>query len=119
MFSIIDEVCGMKLSDTLKCEHAERKPLINPNYINRHSEAHQLRAKLARSPVNELSMHTMKSPLNGIVLDSTGEDLYFYRHGRIVAIDELDVLKDFIVRSIELWQMINSGKVDVDLFKKI
>jgi hypothetical protein len=58
----------------------------------------------------------MKSPLNGIVLDSTGEDLFFYRHGRIVAINKLSVLKGFIDRSIELWQMIDAGKVDVGVF---
>lgn len=118
MFSIIDEVSGKRLSDILKCEHADRNPLINPNYINRHDEADQLRACLARSPVNELSISAMKSPLNGIVLDSTGEDLFFYRHGRIVAIDELNVLKGFIDRSIELWQMIDAGKVDGVLFTK-
>jgi hypothetical protein len=61
----------------------------------------------------------MKSPLNGIVLDCTGEDLFFYRHGRIVAINELNVLKGFIDRSIELWQMIDSGKVDISLFSKV
>lgn len=118
MFSIIDEVSGKRLSDILKCEHTDSNPLINPNYINRHDEADQLRASLARSPVNELSISAMKSPLNGIVLDSTGEDLFFYRHGRIVAINELNILKDFIDRSIELWQMIDSGNIDLSIFKK-
>ena len=118
MFCIIDEVAGKRLSDILKCEHTGRNPLSNPNYVNRHEEAHQLRACLARRPVNELSITAMKSPLNGIVLDSNGEDLLFYRHGRVVATDELNVLKGFIDRSIELWQMIDSGKVDVGFFTK-
>lgn len=116
MFSIIDEVSGKRLSEILKCEHADRNPLINPNYINRHVEAHQLQACLARRPVNELSLSAMKSPLNGIVLDSTGEDLYFYRHGRIVATNKLKALKGFIDKSIKLWHMIDAGKVDVGVF---
>jgi hypothetical protein len=119
LFSVIDEVSGTRLSDILKCEHAKRNPLINPQCINRHDEADQLRAGLARSPVDELSLRAMKSPLQGIVLDSTGEELFFYRHGRLVAIDELPVLKGFIDRSIELWRMIDSGKVDVGLFNSM
>lgn len=115
MFSIIDEVSGKKLSDILKCEHTSLNPLINPNYINRHKEADQLRTCLARKPVNELSISAMKSPLNGIVLDSRGEDLFFYRHGKTVAPDEL---KGFIDWSIKLWQMIDSGKIDMRLFNK-
>ncbi|QWV96158.1 hypothetical protein KP003_12565 [Geomonas nitrogeniifigens] len=118
VFSIIDEVSGKGLSETLKCVHTHRNPLTNINYVNRHDEAHQLRACLTRSPVNELSISAIKSPLNGIVLDSTGEDLFFYWHGRIVAIDKSIVLRGFIDSSIELWQMIDAGKVDVGIFAK-
>lgn len=116
MFSIIDEVSGKKLSDILKCEHTRVNPLINPNYIDRHKEADQLRACLARHPVNELSISAMKSPLYGIVLDSTGEDLFFYRHGRTVGPDKL---KGFIDCAIELWRMIDTCNVDINLFKKV
>ena len=118
IFSIIDEVSGKKLTDVLKCEHTERHPLIDPNYINRHNESVQLRAKLARKPVNEFSISAIKSPLSNIVLDSTGDDLFFYRHGRIVEIDKVDELKGFIEWSIKLWQLIDSGKVDISFFNK-
>lgn len=118
IFSIIDEVSGNKLSDILKCEHANRNPLVDPNYVNRHDEAARLRVKLARKSVNEFSISALTSPLSNIVIDSTGEDFFFYRHGRIVAIDNLADLKRFIEWSIKLWQMIDSAKVDISFFKK-
>lgn len=118
IFSIVDEISGKKLSDTLRCKHTERNPLIDPNYVNRHDEAAQLRVKLARRPVNELTISALTSPLSNIVLDSTGEDLFFYRHGKIVAIDNLEELKKLIHWAIKLWQMIDSATLDISFFKK-
>jgi hypothetical protein len=115
LFSIVDEVSGKKLSDILKCEHTRLNPLINPNYSNRHKEADQLRASLARKPVNELSIAALKSPLRGIVLDSTGEDLFFYRHGETIESNEF---KGYIEQAIKLWRMIESGNIDMNVFEK-
>lgn len=115
MFSVIDEVAGKKMSSILECEHTHRNPLINPNFIQRCDEAKQLRETLARKPVLDTSIASMKSPLHNIVLDSTGEDLFFYRHGTTIDLSEL---KDFIERAINLWHMINRGSVDVSIFEK-
>jgi len=116
MFSIIDEVVGKNMSRLLQCEHTRSNALINPNFINRHDEADKLRVCLSRKPVDEFSISAMKSPLHGIVLDSTGEDLFFYRHGEIV---EPNDIKKFIERSIKLWQMIDTGNIDISLFKNV
>lgn len=111
MFSIIDEVAGKSMSKLMQCEHTHNNPLMNPNYINRHSEADKLREILPGKSVNELSISALKSPLYGIVLDSTGEDLYFYQHGKIVEPDEW---KGFIEHSIKIWQMIDAGYIDLE-----
>jgi hypothetical protein len=119
IFSVIDEVSGKRLSDVLKCEHTRRNPLIDPTYVNRCIEAVQLQKKLSRKPVDELSISAMKSPLFNIVLDSTGEDLFFYRHGKVVEVDKTDELKGFIDSSIKLWQMIDSANIDITIFNKM
>jgi len=111
MFSIIDEVAGKSISKLMQCEHTHNNPLMNPNFINRHSEADKLREIFPRKSVNELSISALKSPLYGTVLDSTGEDLYFYQNGKIVEPDEWRGLID---HSIKIWQMIDAGNIDLE-----
>ncbi|MBJ6802808.1 hypothetical protein [Geomonas propionica] len=115
MFSITDDVVGKKISDILKCEHTRLTPLINPNFINRQSEVESILAALSRKSVIDPSIKSLKSPVRGIVVDSTGEDLFLYRHGELV---ETYNLNNFIVRAVNLWQMIDSGQIDISLFRE-
>lgn len=106
MFSIIDEVVGKKMSSLLKCEHSQSSPLIDPNFIQRCEEAKQLQESLSQKPV-----------IDGrrIVVDSTGEDLFYYRTAECIEPSEL---KGFIERAITIWQMINGGSIDLNIFKE-
>jgi hypothetical protein len=105
IFSVVDEVAGKKMSSLLECEHTLRNPLINPNFIQRCDEANRIQATLSQQSVIDG---------RGIVLDSTGEDLFYYRQGETL---ELSELKDFIERAIKIWHMINRGSVDMSIFK--
>ncbi len=115
MFSITDDVAGKKISDVLKCEHTRLIPLINRNFINRQNEVKPILTALSRKSVIDTSIKSLKSPIRGIVVDSTGEDLFLYRHGELV---DAYNLKDFIVRAVNFWQMIDSGQIDISLFRE-
>lgn len=114
VFSLMDDVHGKKISDLFRCEHVVVTPLTNPHYLNRHHEAHRIRKILARKPIPDTSIAGMASPLNGVVVDSTGEDFFFYRHGKTA---EPFQYGEFIDLVVTLREMIDSGNVNIDVFR--
>jgi len=114
-FSLIDEVHGKKLSEMFRCSHATVPTAADNRYAGGHGAIDHIKAQLARTPVLDISMANLRSPVQGLVVDSTGTDLYCYQHGRTV---EPGQYRQLIDRFITFQDMLKNGDVDLDLFKE-
>jgi hypothetical protein len=97
-----------------RCGHAAVPTAADNFYEGGHDAVDHIRAQLARKPVLDTSLANLRSPVRGLVVDSTGSDLYSYQHGQAV---EPGQYRQLIDRAIAFRDMLQKGDVDVTLFK--